>query len=807
MLEVKSLLAFTPVLCPTCEFQFQVPARFDKFLLLQLLGAGGMGGVYRARDEGLNREVAIKVMLQSLGDDINFVETFQREAQAAARLNHPHIAQIYSFGQWYGQPYIVMELVSGGSLDKMMAAQGPLDPAVVMHIGAQIAEGLREAAEAGLVHGDVKPENILFDHEKNAKLVDFGLAAMQSGPGNDVWGTPFYIAPEKVRRQKADFRSDIYSLGATLYHAIAGVPPFDGLDATAVVKARFDGPAKPLRDLRGAAIPEEVEQIISRMLEMDPLLRFPTYGSLLGDLRRYLSKAGSVQLGGNTKKVMIKGKRPKGTTGTLSTTGELAITGAVAEVPSAAVPAAETDEPVETEEDAGKRGCKLMAMVLGGVLLLLALLAAGGYGIWHHMQTNKRMAEEAVIAKNQGKARESIALSVKEAAKVVQSRRAMVPEALEAAKAAAEVVVGVLGESVRAAMVPPEPEPAAPAVPAGTNAVAAASNAVPAQAAAAPVAEQPAGDGQQHPIIIRVREMYGEAYAVKAASLYADKMMVEIEAQAKAAEALTRLDQADALAKTANAIVDKVKGLAYAKEVSEAPRRVALLKKTLESVKSDAATLVETKRQEQVLKEKQAKAEAANEKKRQEQEALKEKAQTEIAKVAAVEGENLSLLKQLQFREAARALKDLTDGLETKGGLDALAVAEDRVNRVKEFCAYLAEKSVGYKSSRGWSIEASDAKSLTVAGKKIAWVDVFNTRPEIVGELVNGLVVNEQAAKGMRLREKVTLMTNASLCLSLFYKDMPTALELAKQLATKAAQDFDVDADTVKALLPEFFKE
>lgn len=826
MLEVKELLAFTPVQCPTCDFQFHVPARFDKFLLLQLLGAGGMGGVYRARDESLNREVAIKVMLQSLGEDVNFVETFQREAQAAARLNHPHIAQIYSFGQWYGQPYIVMELVSGGSFDKMMATQGALDPAVVMHIGVQIAEGLREAAEAGLVHGDVKPENILFDQEKNAKLVDFGLAAMQSGPGNDVWGTPFYIAPEKVRRQKADFRSDIYSLGATLYHAIAGVPPFDGVDATAVVKARFDGPPKPLRDLRGAVIPEEVEAVIGRMLEIEPQMRFPTYGSLLGDMRRYLSKAGPVQIGGASKKIMIKGKRPKGTTGTMTTTGELTTTGSVSEMPPTMVPVSEMAEADESEEDASKRGCKMMALVAGGALLLIALLVAGGFGVWHHMQTNKRQAQEALVIKNQGKARESIATSVSEARKLTENRHAMISEALEYAKAAAEAVVAVLGEDVRAALVPPEPAYVVAKAPppagtnavadAGTNGVAAAgtnavadagtSNAVPEKAAEPVVADQGQG-GNQSPIIGRVRDMFVEAYAVKTASLYADAQLVEIEAQAKAAEALTQLDQADALAAAANALVDKVKSLAYAKEVAEAPRRVSMLRKTLGSVKSDAASLVEIRRQEEAQKEKRAKADAEAEKKRQEQEALKEKAQSEIARVTAVETENMALLKQLQFREAARALKNLTDDFETKGGLDALNVAEDRVNRVRDFHVFLAEKSVGFKSSRGWAIEASDPRNLTVAGKKITWVDVFGTHPEIVAELINGLITDEQAAKNLRLRERTTLMTNAALCLSLFYSDMPSAQERAKQLATQAAQDFDVDADTVKQLLPSFFTE
>ena len=164
----------------------------------------------------------------------------------------------------------------------MMKERGGVDPATGIFIGEQIAEGLREAAEAGLVHGDVKPENILFDEEGNAKLVDFGLVALSSGNANEVWGTPFYIAPEKVRRQKADYRSDIYSLGATIYHAIANKPPFDGPDATAVVKARFEGPAAPLAEVSGKEIPPEVEALIQRMLEVDPSKRYPTYGSLMG---------------------------------------------------------------------------------------------------------------------------------------------------------------------------------------------------------------------------------------------------------------------------------------------------------------------------------------------------------------------------------------------------------------------------------------------------------------------------------------------------------------------------------------------
>ena len=167
---------------------------------------------------------------------------------------------------------------------------------------------------------------------------------------------------------------------------------------------------------------------------------------------------------------------------------------------------------------------------------------------------------------------------------------------------------------------------------------------------------------------------------------------------------------------------------------------------------------------------------------------------------------NVPTLKQLQFRDAIRALKELSEGLETPEAKETAAVALDRVNRIKDFHAYLVEKVPGFKSSRGWSIEAADPKTLTVASRKIPWIEVYEKRLDIVGELVNGLVLDPQATKNLRLREKTRLMTNAALCLNLFYKDVASAQERAKALAVDAAQQFEVDAETVKQLLPEFFQ-
>ena len=159
----------------------------------------------------------------------------------------------------------------------------------VIRVGMEIAEGLKAAEEGGLFHGDVKPENILFDENMNAKLVDFGLASRSTqGKSDELWGTPYYIAPEKVQQKKNSARSDIFSLGATLYHAIAGKPPFDGADAVEVIKARFKGPAKPLDQVRPGVEPE-VARIVTRMMYSDLFQRYPNYNSLIGDMKKYLS--------------------------------------------------------------------------------------------------------------------------------------------------------------------------------------------------------------------------------------------------------------------------------------------------------------------------------------------------------------------------------------------------------------------------------------------------------------------------------------------------------------------------------------
>lgn len=284
---VRGSVAFSPFRCPHCNAVQSVPLRLGNFLLLHLLGKGGMGAVFRALDTTLNRYVAIKVMQQSLGNDPKFVQDFLREARAAAQFNHPHVAQIYSFGEEKGQACLVMELMEGGSLDKLIGSGTPPDEVRVLDIALDVADALKAANKIGLRHGDIKPANIMFSKSGEAKVVDFGLAwyaESHQKPG-EIWGTPYYIAPEKVESKPADHRADIYSFGGTFFHALTGHAPFEAQTAKEVVLKRMQEPAPDVRTLRpdiGAASAE----VIARTLQREPSRRYPTYTSLVADLQK-----------------------------------------------------------------------------------------------------------------------------------------------------------------------------------------------------------------------------------------------------------------------------------------------------------------------------------------------------------------------------------------------------------------------------------------------------------------------------------------------------------------------------------------
>lgn len=228
-MDVSAEEPFALVHCPSCGTATRVRRDFAHFLIQDMLGEGGQGRVYKGLDKKLDRQVAIKVMRREFSDDRDFVRQFESEARITASLNHPNIVKVFSFGSDRGLLYIAMELVDKASLETLIEHHAKVPEVQVLDVGIQIAKGLKAGLEKGLLHRDLKPGNILFSDAHTPKLVDFGLAILiekQSEETGDVWATPYYVPPEKLEGAKEDFRSDMYSLAATLFHALTGRPPF-----------------------------------------------------------------------------------------------------------------------------------------------------------------------------------------------------------------------------------------------------------------------------------------------------------------------------------------------------------------------------------------------------------------------------------------------------------------------------------------------------------------------------------------------------------------------------------------------------
>jgi serine/threonine protein kinase len=290
-LDVTELPAFSRAFCPSCNTKLLVPMVIGNYQLLSPMGSGGMGTVYKAFDSALQRFVAVKLMKKELAANAQFVADFTREARAAASLNHPNIAQILSFGQTDEtdrQYYIVMELLEGGSLDHMIETHRRVAELDVLNIGIQVASALKAAYQRGVIHRDIKPGNILFNSESQAKVVDFGLAQFagaeeEKKQEEGIWGTPYYIAPEKLNGEREDFRSDIYSLGGTMFHALAGRPPFEANSATEVVLKHLREPALSLKTF-APDICDQTMQAIGCMLRKNRDERYGSYDELIDDL-------------------------------------------------------------------------------------------------------------------------------------------------------------------------------------------------------------------------------------------------------------------------------------------------------------------------------------------------------------------------------------------------------------------------------------------------------------------------------------------------------------------------------------------
>jgi len=285
--QADTIAAATPTATPAPA---KPGRRLANFLLLSRIGSGGMGVVFRAIQLTTGRHVALKILPRRFARDRAYIQRFLREAQAAAKLDHPNIVRAIDAGEAHGRFYFAMELVAGETLKQRIRRLGPLPEDEVVEIGRQVAMALEHASARGIVHRDVKPANILITPEGVVKLADLGLARHAADGsvtiGGAPIGTPLYMSPEQAKgREDVDVRSDIYSLGATLYHAATGSPPFTGPNSAAIItKHLFERPAPPSE--RRPQLSEDFSLVVLKMLAKRPADRYQSPARLIRDLER-----------------------------------------------------------------------------------------------------------------------------------------------------------------------------------------------------------------------------------------------------------------------------------------------------------------------------------------------------------------------------------------------------------------------------------------------------------------------------------------------------------------------------------------
>ena len=733
------------------EQLIKTPGTFGEngnFLLERELGSGGMGGVYMGRDKMLDRPVAVKVMLKELGNDAEFVEKFKREAQSVARLIHPNIAQVYSYGICDGMPYIAMELASGGSLYSIMNANpGKTDVARVIKICQQVAQALQCASDQGCVHGDVKPENILLDANGNAKLVDFGLAAMQKDT-NEIWGTPYYISPEKVKKEQIDFRADMYSLGGTLYHALTGVAPFEGDDSIAVVKRRFEGAPKKPSELRPDLTPA-IDSLVMKMLAFNKEDRYPSFEALLEAFKEVLTtgltrKEPRPDVSGGTKAATATGgrrmttmrRRPMIRPG--ATTIKKKLDGDEGAGDGDEKRKTDSDDEDEESEGGGNLAMKVVGVIVGVIVLVVAVV--GGL-IWYQVADKRaREAEkQAQIVSGIDKARTAIRDTLASASKFADEVDAFAAKAIEAVEKPTAELRKIL-PAEEAALLKPGPSQelldaiastnaaqaaAAPAPAAETNAAPAAAaaptNAPPAAASAATnaapaAAAKPADakdakkpdekakdkDAKEAPkedakpaaaqpsqAVITMNELWNRAYSCQASAVrirHAVRKILEKGAEADTIVGQTK-EAVDSLAEFSRVIVGMLEQVKTSKDVEDMRKGISFIKS-----KGDTTVQQTTRRLriEKLEADRKAKAEAAAaaEKERREKLEAERKALVESETQAAKDKFEMiaaqGCLRQLDWKNAVRQLETTKGELKTAEGQLAADLEIRKVNNMKK---------------------------------------------------------------------------------------------------------------------------
>ena len=836
------------------EQLISVPCQFGEngnFLIERELGRGGMGGVYMGRDKMLDRPVAVKIMLREYGTDAAFVEKFKKEAQAAARLIHPNIAQIYSYGISDGMPYIAMELVAGGSLYQLMQNFGAkIDIARTLKICEQVAQALRCASDQGLVHGDVKPENILLDSNGNAKLVDFGLAAMQKDT-SEIWGTPYYIAPEKVRKQPVDYRADMYSLGGTLYHALTGVAPFEGTDAMEVVKARFERKPRKPSEIRPELSPK-IDELIMTMLAENPDDRYPTFEALVEAFRQVMTTGLTTKIASPTatqrttvtanhsRKIVLKGRRPM----------KLKRPGAAEEPTQEDTPAIEGDEmpPVSPEEEnaakvsddddddeegGGNLVLKAVAVVVG-IIVIIGLIAGGL--VWYKA-ADKAERERAVIEQIQkgvATARSSIEKTREAAQKFSDEFSTFASSVVETCQKTSdglmELMKGQYPADVLAQMRPPKSKElleaeastnvvvvTAPPVADtnvvatatstnGTNVVAAAAPASAPAPAPAPVPE-PAAPAADLPAFVKdAHDLWMRSYTAQAAIIRIQAGMRAAIAACDKAKEITGDDE-EALRKLedinneAKDLYEQAKGSPAVEAVQKAkgyvnsrgPKLVEKVKRQIREAKAQADRAAKKKAAEE--------AEAA--KKKAAEEAYEAAKNDEISRAKACFDDFAnSYFRTLDWEGAEKALSyleaDPVAPYKTAEGSLQIKTEKNKVKMMQSVQDIMKRNLANYTFTRaelkGWTCKKTTNSYLEIekggSSRKLTWVKFYSEYPGNMSELINKYIRRgrENGKPRLNQRTQTEALFGAALTMRIICVKEATAAKWGEELAKEAVK-------------------
>jgi hypothetical protein len=836
------------------------------FMLERELGQGGMGGVYLGRDKMLDRPVAVKVMLPEYGKDPEFVSKFKKEAQAVAKLLHPNIAQVYSYGICNEMPYIAMELVTGTNLEKMIEHnKGTTEVQRVIKIIQQIAQALQCASDMGIIHGDVKPENILLDANGNAKLVDFGLAAMQKDT-NEIWGTPYYISPEKVKKEPVDFRADMYSLGGTLYHALTGVPPFDGDDAIAVVKARFQGAPKKPSEVRPGLTPA-VDDLVMTMLALNKEDRFPSFEALIEQIKEVLRTGLGTTQRNPTVKMDASGQPVTATATGVKTikTGGTKMIRPIRKRPGLKVPpkpgaATPGEGEAGSKESAGAEAAKAEAAkddeeeeggsVVGKILMFVGIGVAAiggiiGFLVWY--QVSDKAEREAALVKqiNDGiaKARQAIAETRTTAAKFADDFDVFTKQAMDGVEKTTSEMKQImpdyasymqfeptqeLKDAIEAAKQPsgavPAPEaPAAEApAPAPEAAPAPATEAAPAAPAteAAPAAEGAAAPAAEMPPVINdLKDLWDRACSCQASAIRIRMGVEKVVKMCDEAEQISGNDRAtmEKLSALSRKVVEDFDIVKNSKDVENVKKGIGYItskgdktvKQTVNRLRLDKLEADRKAKKEAEQADREARKKAAEEARAAK---VEEETQAIRAKFDALVAQGV--FRQLDWKSAERQLNQAKAECTT---------AEAEIATQEEMRKVVAMKSVQdifIKNLKNYTFKRSKLKGSKVTGindkeivmvksngtpAKLTWTKFYQGYHGNLNELIIEFVEGGRENCNPRLAKRpwADAMCGAALTMRIICSDDPKSAERGEQIAQKVVQEFPDYEKYAKAMFPD----